>query len=114
ISGAEPPASRSSPIGSIAYPPEAAEQRPCRAGRPATTVSKSTNCSYGCAGSRDFETPDSRSARFQVAGDERAGGPAARAHLKTVFDDGIVVVRQARVNDQIGDGGEAAEPTVLA
>jgi len=31
--------------------------------------------------------------------------------LKTVFDDGIVVVRQARVNDQIGDGGEAAEPT---
>jgi len=77
-------------------------------------VSKSTNCSYGCAGSRDFETPDSRSARFQVAGDERAGGPAVRAHLKTVFDDGIVVVRQARVNDQIGDGGEAAEPTVRA
>lgn len=41
-------------------------------------------------------------------------GLAVLTHLKTVSDDGIVVVRQARANYQIGDGGEAALPRCVA
>lgn len=50
------------------------------------------------------------SARFQVRPTNAPMGLAALTHLKTVSDDGIVVVRQPLANDQIGGSGEVAEP----